>query len=202
MSHLEPYNAEKYSDILARIQYLINDFLRIQSHATPCHTCMVDVLYDIADRLNDLSNIGPSRAIDKELVDFHHLDKLSRRLLDIDSMGITTKIWSLMDRKMSSLYDTCLAGPSPDIGKLCHEKAMDDQLFMRRSGRRPRRRLNLDVLERTPKAEPSIPRAPGLDFDIIERTAGRLRTVMEDLSTEGEVGEPSSTQRNILSAPE
>ncbi|KAI4118024.1 MAG: hypothetical protein LQ338_007471 [Usnochroma carphineum] len=191
---LQPYNAVTFTNYLTQIYDLINVFDRITKHATPCEICMLDVLHEVKSHLEFLLTMGPSQDIEEELVDMNRLTKLSRDLLDVDDLGITPAVWTLVERKLNSLQDSSLAAP-PSYNKdpLLEQAAVEGILKTQRrsdantldlsvpsqSNRRQTQQpggsnFGFDVVERAQKQEqPGQSTESGFDFDVVERAPER-----------------------------
>ncbi|KAL8895171.1 MAG: hypothetical protein Q9207_008275 [Kuettlingeria erythrocarpa] len=177
---LQPYSSTTFSNSFTQIDRLVHALGCIAKFTKPCEPCMIHLLHEIATHLNFLLTIGPSENIAEELTDMHHLTKLSRQLLELDWLGFTSAVWTLVDRKLSSLYDTRLALPptSNSWNASDVEAGRNDSLAEPNSRRRRRRQgSEIKVVERRENRrmqQPNLPRTPASDFDVIERDSDQL----------------------------
>ncbi|KAL8924197.1 MAG: hypothetical protein Q9208_004161 [Pyrenodesmia sp. 3 TL-2023] len=171
---LQLYNAATFSSSLTQIDRLVHALECIKNFAKPCEPCMIHLLHEIASHLNSLLAIAPSTNIAEELVDMNRLTKLSQQLLKLDWLGVTSTVWTLVDWKMSSLYDTRLAVPmriswNGSRNGDGSQESPAGQTIQRR--RRPRR-TDFNVGERAKDelvVQSSTPRASTSDFNVVER---------------------------------
>ncbi|KAI4171729.1 MAG: hypothetical protein LQ346_008709 [Caloplaca aetnensis] len=177
---LQPYSSTTFSNAFTQIYRLIHALDCIRKFTKPCEPCMIHLLHEIASHLNFLLTIGPSENIAEELTDMHHLTKLSRQLLELDWLGFTSAVWTLVDRKLSSLYDTRLALPpmSNSWNESRVEAGRDGFLAEQKSRRRRRRQgREVNLVERRGNGrmqQPSSSRALVSDFEVIEGDSDQL----------------------------
>ncbi|KAL8760594.1 MAG: hypothetical protein Q9184_003226 [Pyrenodesmia sp. 2 TL-2023] len=171
---LQPYNAATFSASLTQIDRLVYALECIKNITKPCEPCMIHLIHEIASHLNSLLAIGPSKKIAEELMDMNHLTQLSRQLLKLDWLGVTSTIWTLVDRKISSLYDTRLAVPmrvSWNDGR--NEATKEASVVVQGAGRRRRRQqTDLKVIQMDEDERlqwPTSLRGGISDFGVVER---------------------------------
>lgn len=221
--NLQPYDSVTFGSSLTQINGLINYFTVIKNSTTPCEPCMCIILHDIATHLDFLRTLGPSKNIADELTDLNHLTKLSRQLLELDASAITSAVWTLVDRKMTSLYDTRLAIPIPTSWNDEHGGARrQEESLALRGGRRANREAdfgvverdvdrqvqeprapvsNLDVVERKPSHQQSTSGPPTIKFNVVERSVESLGGIITSVERNSEAGEGPSGLQEVDAVP-
>ncbi|KAL8831443.1 MAG: hypothetical protein Q9170_005292 [Blastenia crenularia] len=197
MPYVEIYDAFRYSAVLAKIEYLVNDFLRIKSNSTSCHACLADILHQISRGLAALYGVSPSTNNTEQLQDLNRLTKISRQLLQIDPTGITTSVWLLIDAKASSLCGTRIAGASFSLLEARSEIAEDYRVQEPWDDERLCYRRAMDVEEGVPNKEHSTSQASNPDHDMMQGAIGSPSSISASPSSGVQTnGRTSSQQRS------
>ncbi|KAL8650061.1 MAG: hypothetical protein Q9210_004043 [Variospora velana] len=191
---LEPYDTATFQHHLIQTERLHAWYFRICARARPCGTCLSRILYAIADRLASLLTMGPSEDVAEERKDMQWVDSLSRRLLPIDSEGVTGKVWVLLERKTGSLVAAAAANESAveeaakgrkmarrRVIRRCVKEEEEGGGEERRFGEERASVSSFTVIERQPGAlssstavvEREPPRASTSSFAVVEREPPR-----------------------------